>query len=123
MREEIQCPKCGGTGTLPSRSAPDPAEVGGRIHEAMQRAEVTQQGLAASVGRTQTAVSYWVNGKRMPSYDDLFAVADALAVEPMWLLCGGGTDAAPGPLERAARRSRDRSGLASPDGLGGGTDA
>ena len=50
-----------------------------RIRDAREDAGMTQAELAARMGRTQTAVSYWESGKRQPGLDDLIDVSVALS--------------------------------------------
>jgi Zn-dependent peptidase ImmA (M78 family)/DNA-binding XRE family transcriptional regulator len=52
--------------------------VGRRIKEAREAAGLTQADLAAVLGITQTAVSYWEAGKRAPGLDDIVKLTRAL---------------------------------------------
>src|SRR6266704_2196539 len=53
-------------------------EIGRRLKAARQRAHVSQAELAASLDVTQTAISYWEAGRRLPGIDDLIRIASAL---------------------------------------------
>lgn len=57
----------------------DPAQqIGRRLKAARQRAHVSQAELAARLDVTQTAVSYWEAGRRLPGIDDLMKIAELL---------------------------------------------
>ena len=57
----------------------DPAQqIGRRLKAARQRAHVSQAELAARLDVTQTAISYWEAGRRLPGVDDLMKIADFL---------------------------------------------
>jgi transcriptional regulator with XRE-family HTH domain len=56
------------------------AEVGRRIRMLRERLAWAQGDLAARLGRTQTAVSYWETGKHPPGVDDLINLARVLDV-------------------------------------------
>jgi Zn-dependent peptidase ImmA (M78 family)/DNA-binding XRE family transcriptional regulator len=59
----------------------DPAQqIGRRLRAARLRADVSQAELAARLAVTQTAVSYWEAGRRLPGIDDLMKVARFLDV-------------------------------------------
>jgi len=66
--------------------------IGRRLKAARQRANASQADLAAYLDVTQTAVSYWEAGRRLPGIDDLMKIADFLDV-PL-------TDLLPGESER-----------------------
>jgi Zn-dependent peptidase ImmA (M78 family)/DNA-binding XRE family transcriptional regulator len=71
----------------------DPAQqIGRRLKAARQRAHVSQAELAARLEVTQTAVSYWEAGRRLPGVDDLMKIAEFLDA-PL-------TDLLPGDSER-----------------------
>lgn len=71
----------------------DPAQqIGHRLKAARQRAHVSQAELAARLQVTQTAVSYWEAGRRLPGVDDLMKIAEFLDA-PL-------TDLLPGDSER-----------------------
>jgi Zn-dependent peptidase ImmA (M78 family)/DNA-binding XRE family transcriptional regulator len=53
-------------------------DIGMRLRAARQRADVSQAELAAHLDVTQTAVSYWEAGRRLPGIDDLMKIADFL---------------------------------------------
>jgi len=50
------------------------------LTQAMARADLNQPGLAALVGRTQSAVSHWLRGKAEPADDVIKPMARALHV-------------------------------------------
>jgi len=58
------------------------AAVGPQIRRARVQNGLTQAGLAEAVGKTQTAISYWEAGRRLPNLDDILALADVLDVDP-----------------------------------------
>jgi Zn-dependent peptidase ImmA (M78 family)/transcriptional regulator with XRE-family HTH domain len=62
------------------------ADVGQRIRAIREARGWTQSDLAARLGRTQTAVSYWESGRRGLSLDDLVEVAGVLGVSGAELL-------------------------------------
>jgi Zn-dependent peptidase ImmA (M78 family)/DNA-binding XRE family transcriptional regulator len=62
------------------------AGVGERIRARREARGWTQGELAARLGRTQTAISYWESGRRGLSLDDLVEVAGALGVAGAELL-------------------------------------
>lgn len=62
------------------------ADTGARVRAARERAGLTQEELAAQVGVTQTAVSYWEAGKRGLDLFDLLRVAGAVGVPAAALL-------------------------------------
>ena len=71
----------------------DPAQqIGRRLKAARQRAHVSQAELATRLQVTQTAVSYWEAGRRLPGVDDLMKIAEFLDA-PL-------TDLLPGDSER-----------------------
>jgi transcriptional regulator with XRE-family HTH domain len=65
------------------------ASVGQRIRASREALGWTQSDLAARLGRTQTAVSYWESGRRGLSLDDLVDVARILGVPSAELLPDG----------------------------------
>lgn len=54
------------------------AWVGRQIRTAREHLGLHQSDLARLLDRTQTAVSYWESGKRVPGLDDLLGLSDAL---------------------------------------------
>ena len=81
------------------------ASVGQHIRASREALGWTQSDLAARLGRTQTAVSYWESGRRGLSLDDLLDVARALGVHSAELLPDG--HARP-PLPALLRAVADR---------------
>jgi transcriptional regulator with XRE-family HTH domain len=77
---------CKGLGVLLVAASPPPSVTADRLQQAIDAKGFTQTEVAQAVGRTQTAISYWVNAKRRPDLDDLFALAGVLEVEVAWLL-------------------------------------
>lgn len=71
-------------GPEPERSAS--IAVGAVVRAAREKAGLTQSALAAKVGVTQTAVSYWEAAKRDIGIADLERIADALGVRAASLL-------------------------------------
>jgi Zn-dependent peptidase ImmA (M78 family)/DNA-binding XRE family transcriptional regulator len=67
-----------GAVTFPPSKSDTSAWVAQRIRDAREDAGLTQAELAARLGRTQTSVSYWESGKRVPGLDDLMDVSVAL---------------------------------------------
>lgn len=57
-----------------------------RIREAREEAGLTQAELAARMGRTQTAISYWESGKRQPGLDDLIDLSVAVSKDVYYFL-------------------------------------
>ena len=57
-----------------------------RLAYAMARAEITQEELAKKSGTSQTGVSYYLKGERFPRIKTFYRIADALKVNPMWLM-------------------------------------
>ncbi len=60
--------------------------VGQRIRAARENAGWSQADLAVRMGRTQTAISYWESGRRLPGLDDLIELADVFGLSPAALL-------------------------------------
>jgi transcriptional regulator with XRE-family HTH domain len=77
-------------------------EIGLRLRAARQRAHVSQGELAARLDITQTAVSYWEAGRRLPGVDDLMKVADVLNTALSDLLPDEATRRPLGAVLRAA---------------------
>jgi len=57
-----------------------------RLREARDEAGLTQAELATRMGRTQTAVSYWESGKRIPGLDDLIDFSVAVGKDVFFFL-------------------------------------
>ena len=64
------------------------AWVARQIKRAREDAGLSQSELAARLGRTQTAVSYWEAGKRAPGLDDLVELSGALQRDVAYFLPG-----------------------------------
>lgn len=60
--------------------------VGERIRVAREKKGWTQKVLADQIARSQTAISYWENGRRMMNVDELLVLASALGVPAAGLL-------------------------------------
>lgn len=60
--------------------------VGERIRVAREGKGWTQQVLGDQIARSQTAISYWENGRRMMNVTELLDLARALGVSPAELL-------------------------------------
>lgn len=81
------CPLCVGAGVIAARDQAPPVDVGAERLRALTKARgLTQIQLAEAIGRTQTAVSYWMTGKRRPGLDDLCALAALFAVSTDYLI-------------------------------------
>lgn len=52
----------------------------------MARADLTQQQLAAQIGISQTGLSERLSGQRPFTTDHLYAIAEALGINPLTLL-------------------------------------
>ena len=63
-----------------------------RIKAAMEKKQITQKQLAIKANVTESAMSYYVNGERIPRSDILSRIAAALGVTTDYLL---GTDTEP----------------------------
>jgi len=61
-----------------------------RLNEAMIRAGISNADLARAVGVSRQAVTYWKSGRSVPSSAVAKQVADALRVDPVWLMTGAG---------------------------------
>lgn len=68
---------------MPTRAS-SPTAIGKRIRDARLVARMSPQQLATGAGVTASAVRMWETGRRVPK--DPFAVADALGVDPYWLM-------------------------------------
>lgn len=68
------------------RSAVTPSAVGAHVRACRESTGVSQAGLAAELGVTQTAVSYWESGKRSLDVVTLLRIAAALRMEAVDLL-------------------------------------
>lgn len=81
------------------------AWVADAIREAREERGWNQSELARRLNKTQTAVSYWENGKRQPSLDDLIEIAEALDTPLFSLLPPGRAQRqAPALLRATAER-------------------
>src|SRR5665213_1286025 len=65
--------------------------VNQRLSEAMQQAATTQSKIAELIGTSQAAVSQWVAGKKLPTSENLTALAQALGVRRQWFEFGTGS--------------------------------
>ncbi len=61
----------------------------GRVRLAMIKKGHTRTEFARSIGSNRSTVWSWFNGKRLPSDEQLRAIAEALDVPLEWLLAGG----------------------------------
>lgn len=103
-------------------------DVGRRIRALREACGWSQVELAAKLGRTQTAISYWENGEREPGLADLVALAAAFTVHPGALL---GSEDGPEPgltiaehkaLELTAQLWNQLAGQVIKDGPSGDLD-
>lgn len=81
------------------------AWIAGRIRDARSSHRWTQGELAARLGVTQTAVSYWESGKRVPGVDDLLDLSAVLERDVRFFLPGERTRA---PVRAVLRATTDR---------------
>jgi Zn-dependent peptidase ImmA (M78 family)/transcriptional regulator with XRE-family HTH domain len=94
---------------LPPSKSDTSAWIARRIREAREEAGLTQAELATRLDRTQTSVSYWESGKRVPGIDDLVEVSVAVGKGVHYFL----PPSAPATPARRARARRSRPRLAS----------
>lgn len=73
---------------MPDNTA-TPTAVGARIRSAREARGLTQRNLADKLTCTDAAVGMWETGARSVSLSNLFAIADVLGVDPVWLGRGG----------------------------------
>lgn len=78
-------------------------DIGSPIRALREQLGWSQSDLAAKLGKTQTAISYWENGSREPGLDDVRALAAAFGVQPGALIGDGET--APQLLTGAEHRA------------------
>jgi len=71
-----------------------------RLKAALNRAELQQKALAQKLGKTEGAITNWINGDHQPRLNDLAAISIVTGVPVDWLL-GLTTN----PEEKAAFRS------------------
>lgn len=69
---------------------PKGIEIAQRVAVKAKEKFRTQAEFAAATGITQTAVSYYFTAKRVPSAENLPAIANALGVSIEWILTGHG---------------------------------
>lgn len=65
---------------------------GRRIAEARANSGLSQAALATKIGVSSGAISQWETGRAVPEAEKFTALADALGVEPSWLLTGDEPD-------------------------------
>lgn len=80
------------TPTVPDRAA----AIGQAIRRARFNVGFTQEDLATVTGLLRTNISKYENGKRVPSIDELYAIADACVCPISDLLPDMATSTAPG---------------------------
>lgn len=67
--------------------SPAPSQIlASRLRAAREDADLSQKELALRIGVSQAAVSTWESGTRQPGVDDIYALAEALAVDVYDLL-------------------------------------
>jgi len=64
------------------------ADIGERLRRTRRACDITQQALADRIGVAHSTIVRIEKGRIRPSADTLFALADALGVDPKWLLQG-----------------------------------
>lgn len=80
------------------------AGFGDRLREARAAAGLTQQEVADFIGAAREMISYWENGRRVPSLVQVARLADAYGVSERWLFgreAARPVEAAREPIERA----------------------
>jgi Zn-dependent peptidase ImmA (M78 family)/DNA-binding XRE family transcriptional regulator len=87
------------------------AWVARKIKRAREDAGISQAELAARLGRTQTAVSYWEAAKRAPGLDDLVELSEALHQDVAYFLPGREETAPIRAILRATAKRLDRHDL------------
>jgi len=85
--------------------------VGRRIKEAREAAGLTQTDLASALAVTQTAVSYWEAGKRVPGLDDIVKLTRALHRDPGYFFPDAPSPSRVRALLRATAEQLDRADL------------
>jgi len=63
-----------------------------RLVKSLNLTGMNQVQLAKKLGKTKQAVSYWTQGKSVPSMSMIEQIAKILGVEFLWLLSGGGVE-------------------------------
>ena len=71
---------------FPPSKSDTSAWIARQIREAREDERLTQAELAARLDRTQTAVSYWESGKRVPALDDLIDISVAVGKDVYFFL-------------------------------------
>lgn len=61
-------------------------KFGERLKELMEEKEYTLKKVADGIQSTPTTISYWINGKRQPTADNILAVAEFFDVSTDYLL-------------------------------------
>lgn len=79
---------------MPAPPPIDAAAIGTRIRAARHDKGMTQDGLAASVGVSRSAVAQWETGRAGQLNANLARVAEALGVPVNWLMYGDAPHAA-----------------------------
>lgn len=57
-----------------------------RLLELMLRFNLNQSELARKCGLDKSVISYYVNGKREPMQDNIYAISSAFNIDPAWLM-------------------------------------
>lgn len=87
-------------------------EIGRQIKLCRERSKVSQAALAQELGVTQTAVSYWEAGRRLPGVDDLMKIASFLGTSLAELLPSEPERRPVGAVLRAVAEQVDNDALA-----------
>ncbi len=66
----------------------DKQAIGARVRRIRRSQDITQEQLAARIGVAPSTVVRIETGQTSPSVETLFKLADALKVDPKWLLRG-----------------------------------
>ena len=65
--------------------------LGERIREARRNSDLTQIQLADLINVNQAVVSYWENGKTVPTLENVIAISKELDISLDWLVLGRST--------------------------------
>lgn len=70
----------------------DRQAIGARVRRSRRAQDITQEQLAARAGIAHSTLHRVEKGISRPNLDTLFKLAEALAVDPKWLLSGDDED-------------------------------
>ncbi len=89
------------------KNIPKGIEITQRIASVAKEKFKTQIDFARAVGIAQSAISNYYKGSKVPSAENLPAIARALDVSVEWLLTGSDGDGVPVELRRLRQRTRE----------------